>query len=362
MIAVGTGKRRIEEAEAEYIELRSQITAGLRALGISDPNVFQSLWDWFNYWKEHEMGSYQSRRNYMTSLFKPVIEALEAGPVEKPQAKTTKADQAFSIRHGYASTDAQTEITIREELPQEVRDMVISIMTQIGLDYDALFEIAARIGKQSWQSSEPKQSGTSSRVQLQRLVSEWEWYLVYDFVEHLYTVMENWEVQGDGRPEDDFEEKINGYFQHAGVGWKLQQGKIISRGSEAFEVAVHRALPALKEDGHQTARREIHEALADLSRRPQADLTGAIQHAMGALECIARTAANDPKATLGEVISRYPDLIPKPLDAAVTKAWGYASERARHTREGNDPTRDEAELIVGIAATVATYLSKKKMV
>lgn len=361
MIAVATGKRRIEEAEAEYTELRSQIAAGLRALGISDPNVFQSLWDWFNYWKEHELGTYQSRRTYMTSLFKPVIEALEAAPVDKPQHGSTKADQAFSIRHGYASRDAETEITIREELPQEVRDMIIDIMTQLGLDYDALFDIAARIGKQSWQSSEPKQSGTSSRVQLQRLVSEWDWYLVYDFVEHLCAVIENWEVQGDGRPEEDFEEKINGYFRHAGVGWQLQQGKIASRGSEAFEVAVHRAIPALKDGNHQTAGREIHEALADLSRRPHADLTGAVQHAMGALECVARTATGDLKGTLGEILLRHPDLIPKPLDTAVSKAWGYASERARHIREGNDPTRDEAELIVGIAATVATYLSKKKI-
>ena len=121
------------------------------------------------------------------------------------------------------------------------------------MDYDALFDIAVRIGKQPWQSAEPKQSGTSSRTQLKRLVSEWDWYLVYDFVEHLYAAMEGWEVEGDGRPEDDFEEKINGYFRHAGVGWQLQRGKITSRGSEAFEVAVHRALPALMEGGLQTA-------------------------------------------------------------------------------------------------------------
>ncbi len=172
MIAVGTRTRRIEEAEAEYTELRSQIAAGLRGLAISDPNVFHSLWDWYSYWKEHGLTTYQSRRAYMTSLFKPVIETLEAAQVEKPQGGSTKADQAFSIRHGYASTDALTEITIREELPQEVRDMIIDIMTQLGWDSDDLFDIAARIGKQSWQSPEPKQSGISSRVQLQRLVSE----------------------------------------------------------------------------------------------------------------------------------------------------------------------------------------------
>ena len=47
------------------------------------------------------------------------------------------------------------------------------------------------------------------------------------------------------------------------------------------------------------------------------------------------------------------------LDSAVEKAWGFASERGRHIREGEEPTRADAELIVGIAATVATFLARK---
>jgi hypothetical protein len=190
-------------------------------------------------------------------------------------------------------------------------------------------------------------------------MSKWDWFLVYDFIERLYAALEQWEVQDDGRPEDDFAGRINAYFQFAGVGWQLRDGKITSRGSEAFEVETHRAISALKETGLQTAEREIREALADLSRRPRADLTGAIQHAMAALECVARSASGDSE-TLGTLIKRHPGLIPKPLDTAVEKAWGYASEKARHLKEGSEPARDEAELIVGVAATVATYLSRKK--
>jgi len=359
LIAVGTGKR-IDDAEAEYTQLRSEVARNLRAFGIHDPNNFVSLWDWFSYWKENGLSSYQSRRDYMNKLYKPVIEALEAAPIEKStDSSVGKNDQTFSVRHGYVSTDAQTAITIREDAPPEVRQQVVDIMTQMGWDYDNLLGIAERIGKQSWQSSEPRQSSTSSRIQLGRLIAGWEWYLIYDFIERVYAAMGNWEVQGDGRPEPDFEERINAYFRHAGVGWQLTHGKISSRGSEAFEVAVHRALPALNETSQQTAAREIHEALADLSRRPHADLTGAIQHAMAALECVARTASGDT-GTLGAILKNYPGLIPKPLDSAVEKAWGYASEKGRHIHEGNEPTRDEAELIVGIAATVATYLARKK--
>jgi len=55
-------------------------------------------------------------------------------------------------------------------------------------------------------------------------------------------------------------------------------------------------------------RDELHEALDDLSRRPEPDLTGAIQHAMAALECVASDTYGNPKATLGDIIKRYPDL------------------------------------------------------
>jgi hypothetical protein len=62
-------------------------------------------------------------------------------------------------------------------------------------------------------------------------------------------------------------------------------------------------------------------------------------------------------ATLGDILKRHPALIPKPLDTAVEKAWGYASQMGRHIQEGRKPERKEVELIVGMAATVATYLS-----
>jgi hypothetical protein len=139
----------------------------------------------------------------------------------------------------------------------------------------------------------------------------------------------------------------------------LNGGQVITRGSEVFEKSVGRAVEALNQDGRLTARDEIHEALKDLSRRPEADLTGAIQHSLAALECIYRDVAGNAKLTLGEFLKRHGGLIPAPLDASVEKAWGYASEMGRHIREGRKPERDEVELVVGIASTVATYLTQK---
>lgn len=155
-----------------------------------------------------------------------------------------------------------------------------------------------------------------------------------------------------------FDEALNEFFVGEGIGWQIIEGEIVTRGTETFESNIHGAVEALESAGRLTARDEIHEALVDLSRRPEADLTGAVQHAMAALECVARDVCGDEKATLGEVIKRYPGTIPKPLDKSVGTAWGYASEMARHIREGRKPEHREVELIVGVAATVATYLSR----
>jgi hypothetical protein len=46
--------------------------------------------------------------------------------------------------------------------------------------------------------------------------------------------------------------------------------------------------------------------------RPEADLPGAVYHATGSLECVARDFTGNSKATLGEVLKPYPGLLPKP--------------------------------------------------
>ncbi len=95
----------------------------------------------------------------------------------------------------------------------------------------------------------------------------------------------------------------------------------------------------------------------DLSRRPQPDTTGAVQHAGAALECAARDVTNNPTKTFGDVLKAAPGLFPKPLDEAASKLWGYVSSYGRHVREGRVPTTEEAFLVTGIAAALAGYLT-----
>jgi hypothetical protein len=176
-----------------------------------------------------------------------------------------------------------------------VRRTIIEIAVLTGWDYDDLFDLAAKVGKRSWEGPEQIQALISRHNQLNTLILKWEWFEVYDFVEQIYAEMTSWRSARE--PENEFEHKLNAYFEDAGVGWRLDHGHIVSRGSESFEATVRAVIPVLRESGLQTAEREIHEALLDLSRRPHSDLTGAIQHAMAALECVARKASGESSLT-----------------------------------------------------------------
>lgn len=126
----------------------------------------------------------------------------------------------------------------------------------------------------------------------------------------------------------------------------------IERLSEA-----ERATSLLRKAGKHTAASELREAAVDLSKNPP-DLTGAVQHALAALECIAREHCGD-HSTFGKLLERYPDLFPRPLDRGIEKVWGFASEMGRHLQEGRTPKPEEAELLVGLATGCCTYLARK---
>lgn len=260
----------------------------------------------------------------------------------------------FSKRHGFRQVH-DAPITIRTDAPYELRGVIIQLAYECGFRPTTLRAIVCRILRKrqndnNW-SEYPNIDG-----EVRSLVDDCEWYRVYDVLEAITSTMME---EPYSYEYEKFEAEINDYFVENGIGWKLVEGKIEIRGAEVFEQSLRKAESVLQTTGFTTARNELHEALHDLSRRPSPDVTGAIQHSMAALECVARVACGDEKATLGEIIKRYKDVIPKPLDDAITKIWGFASENARHISEGREPSFEEAELIVSVVAGVSNYLAKR---
>ena len=101
---------------------------------------------------------------------------------------------------------------------------------------------------------------------------------------------------------EKYENELNDYFFENGIGWQFRKGKIKIRGTEAFEETIHQAKITLDETGRSTAKGELREAIIDLSRRPEPDITGAIQHSMASLEYVARDVCGDNKTNLGDIV------------------------------------------------------------
>jgi hypothetical protein len=268
-------------------------------------------------------------------------------------------EQPFSKRNRYNA--AAKDITVREDAPESLRYFVLQTSVDLGWGPSSLRSTICRVLRV------PPEEGNWSEYpniwgEIQGLVHRCDWFKVYDIIEALYSRFGKNDREHGETDGAQFAELLNEFFIEEGIGWQLTDGQVVTRGAEAFEAVVTEAATIVGISDRPTAAKHLHEALQDLSRRPHPDLAGAVYHAMGALECIARDVTDDPKATLGEILKRYPDLLPKPLDAALSQVWGYASNEARHVEEGREPSREEAELVVGLSAAVSTYLIRKRKI
>lgn len=257
---------------------------------------------------------------------------------------------SFSKRFGYSSPIP--EITVREDAPEELRFFVLSVVRdRLNLAPSWLRDVICRV---LFKRPDPNNWSEFPNIwgEVEDYVYEAEWFKIYDIIEAIYRAL-------FGDDAGKFEALINEGFLQLGIGWKLEDGKIETRGEETFESVVKESSEKLSEKGLITARTELKEAVLALSRRPEPNVRGAIHHAMAALECVAREVTGDRSKTLGDILKRHPDLLPKPLDDSIAKMWGFASEYARHVREDREVGREEAQLLLGVAASVAAYIADK---
>jgi hypothetical protein len=258
--------------------------------------------------------------------------------------------ETFSKRQGLYSLK-EKEITVREDAPEGLRGFIKMAFYDLNKNPSDLRTITSRILK-----TPPDSNNWSEFPNIDREVGQHlencEWYLVYDIIEAIIQKL-------NPKEKEIFTNEINEYFITNGIGWKIVNGQIETRGDEVFETAVKTVVSVLDSAKLQTAKTEIREALNDLSRRPTPDITGAIQHSLACLECVTREFTGDKKSTFGDLMKKYHGVIPSPLDQAVTKIWGFTSEQGRHLREGEAPEYLEAELVVEVTSAIATYLGKK---
>lgn len=259
----------------------------------------------------------------------------------------------FSKRHGFHEI-TEAPITVRNDAPYELRGVIVDIAYEFGFTPKSLRELVCRVLR-----SRPDQDNWSEYPnidnELRRLLDDCEWFYVYDVLEAIARQVPRLSRE---KTEQEFHDEVNLYFMRHGIGWKLINGLLAYRGDEGIEQILSNAVATQKITQHQTAANELHEAIKDMSRRPNSDTTGVIQHAMASLECVARDVSGS-KDTLGAWLKKNQSIFPQPVNIAVEKLWGYASENGRHLTESQNPSIEEAELVLGLSATLGSYLAKK---
>ena len=260
----------------------------------------------------------------------------------------------FSNRQGYRPP--ATKITIREDAPSSLRHAIPLLAKEAGMLPSTMRQVICGV-----LLIPPDQDNWSEHPniwdEVVQLIENAQWYKVYDIIEALYTELATSISSWNCESADGFKQNLNDFFAENGIGWELRDSQIMHRGSEAFAKSTHEVPEELKESGYQRAAIEMREALEDISRRPKPDITGAIQHAMAALETTAREISDQPNLTLGKLIPLLD--LPEPLNQALHKLWGYASDRGRHIREQQSVDYAEAELIVAVACALCAYLLQR---
>ncbi len=116
MISVATGGPKIPTVNQDYKDRVSLISTGLSERNIKSPNPFSDLWGWYGKWSDGSLPSWQSRRDYISNMFSPIIELAKKSksqaikPVFEEPTGWTRVDRSIGeikLRLVQSSTEEQ---------------------------------------------------------------------------------------------------------------------------------------------------------------------------------------------------------------------------------------------------------------
>lgn len=273
----------------------------------------------------------------------------------------------FSERYGYHNPEPP--ITIRNDAPVALRQALTIIAEQAGLQPSQQRKtVCSILLKQPDRNNWSEYPNIWNEVN--ELVDSCPWCKVYDIAEAFYQELaqrQPWDPRVhegyENSPPDFFVKKLNGVLLEHGIGWNMtKQGVIEFRSNKFSDQAIQHTQQILVEKNMPKTCRELSMAMEALSRRPESDVTGVVQHATAALEGLVREITGTTK-TLGQAAKELQNLgIPPALVRAISALYGYASEPkggGRHGSEKLQVDRAEAQLVFHLCAALATYLSDK---
>ena len=171
---------------------------------------------------------------------------------------TMPLEQPFSKRNRFGG--GPKEITVREDAPQNLRYFVLQTALDLGWRPTALRSILCRVLRV------PPDAGNWSEYpniwgEVQELMYSCDWFKVYDIIEALHVRFTRNDEHNGEQDAVAFTNAVNELFIDEGIGWQLVDGKILTRGTDAFETVVTEATVALEVSQRPTAAEHLHGVL-----------------------------------------------------------------------------------------------------
>lgn len=172
--------------------------------------------------------------------------------------------EKFSKRNGFNEV-AEVPITVRNDAPYNFRGVLVDLAYEFGFTPHTLRDLVCkqlrtRADLDNW-SAYP-----NVNHEVRGLVDNCQWFKVYDILEEIASQIP--QICYD-RPSEEFQHEINEIFMAQGIGLKLVNGEVIYRGEEGLDELLILAVSTETKNGHKTAATELHEAIKDMSRRPE---------------------------------------------------------------------------------------------
>src|ERR1700730_3954983 len=144
-------------------------------------------------------------------------------------------NEPFSKRNRYVGP--AKEITVREDAPENLRYFVLQMAIDLGWSPSALRDVMCRVLRKAaddgnW-SEYPNIWG-----EVQSQMYGCDWFKVYDAIEELYAKLRKHDRKTGDADAAQFEKALNEFFVEEGIGWQFVDGRIATRGTEAFEAVV----------------------------------------------------------------------------------------------------------------------------
>lgn len=178
------------------------------------------------------------------------------------------------------------------------------------------------------------------------------WYEVYDLLEFMCK-------NGPQETVESFSELCNRFLERDNSAYRVVNSEITQITNETEIKSIE---DSARSKYHQV-NEHISSALHLLSDRHKPDYRNSIKESISALESLCAILCEDPKATLGQAIKRFPDLHPA-FVKGVSNLYGYTSDAdgIRHAlMEKSTITFADAKFMLVACSGLVNYLIAKQI-